>query len=252
MKKLFFLCLLALSATVSMAQTKYLLRFRPVVGETVKYANTLSTSITMPDGGAMQVSVNTGLDSRCLSVEKGLSQMEYTFTNMTGTISVKGTNIDFPKEATDKIIGKRVAVKMDSLGKAVGDVDASDLQELAGLGVNLNDINPVAGAIFPSYAVGLGDTWEAEVTTNGMELLTTFKVVEVLDKALRIEGKADLKDVEQDVKGAKMKLSGTMRSQFITDIATGMVRPGTMSMGAELYMTMPDVKEPMKMVMIMK
>lgn len=252
MKKLFFLCLLALSATVSMAQTKYLLRFRPVVGETVKYANTLSTSMTMPDGGAMQVNVNTGLDSRCLSVEKGLSQMEYTFTNMTGTISAKGTNIDFPKEATDKMIGKRVVVKMDSLGKAVGDVNASDFQELAGWGVSLKDFNSVAGAIFPSYAVGLGDTWEAEVTTNGMKLLATFKIVEVLDKALRIEGKANLKDIEQEVEGAKIKLSGTMRSQFITDIATGMVRPGTMSMGSELYVTMPDVKEPMKMVMIMK
>lgn len=252
MKKLFFLCLLALSATVSMAQTKYLLRFRPVVGETVKYANSLSTSMTMPDGGSMQVTLNMWLDSRCLSVEKGLSQMEYTFTNMTGTISAKGTNIDFPKEATDKMIGKRVAVKMDSLGKAVGDIDASDFQELAGLGVSQKDFNPVAGAIFPSYAVGLGDAWEAEVTTNGMKVLTTFKIVEVLDKALRIEGKANLKDVEQDVKGTKMKLSGTIRSQFITDIATGIVRPGTMSVGSELYVTMPDVKEPMKMVMIMK
>lgn len=245
MKKYFLFLLMAISATLVMAQSKHLLRLNLPVGKVRNYSLKATVCISSSDVKEVRMETDMGLDNRCVAKENGIYRLEQKITSLSATVSTGEEKIPLPevKQMEDAVIKMNV----DELGKMTQPL------EVAGQGkLSLSTLDPksLMSSItaFPEQAVGVGDTWTAEEMLNGVKAVFTSKVVEAVEGGFRLEVVATIPKLPLQTGGQAVTAWGSFKHDFIIDFSTGMVRQGTFVGNSEFYIQPSAENAPLKIV----
>lgn len=234
MKRLLSLLLLYTTTLIATAQEKYLLRFKPEVGKSIKtevHTNTRVTDASDPKQGLHNTSTMSA-NIKVLAKSGENYKMSIVLEVEEWKMSIGGKTTDISAKLSPEINGKPITYTLNQLGNPVG---KADLSQLGASFKSLSTEHLLRIVSFPQEPVALHSSWkETNVLDGFLQQETTYTLKAVTSTVYIITRKVSV----QGSKDGK-KIVGTTSGQVSINRQTGMYIPGSNTVHSVVTISSP-------------
>lgn len=246
------------------AGEKVELRLRPEQGKTYTVAmevNSESKVMGMSNNTVMNMEMamtadevtdeqsifSTTYDRMAMSMETPMGSMMYDSDDPEGASGMMG---EMMKPAFDKLLEANLTITFNEQGEVIASKGMEELfsdmpgMESVGDQVNAADQFGAATAVFPDYAVGVGDSWEKEITNSSsvpMLMRATYTVKEITASEVQIGLLGTIAKAEGENAVAAMAqiedVTGDFTGDIVVDRATGWTKTAVITQNMQMKMT---------------
>lgn len=246
------------------AGEKVELRLRPEQGKTYTVAmevNSESKVMGMSNNTVMNMEMamtadevtdeqsifSTTYDRMAMSMESPMGSMMYDSDDPEGASGMMG---EMMKPAFDKLLEANLTITFNEQGEVIASKGMEELfsdmpgMESVGDQVNAADQFGAATAVFPDYAVGVGDSWEKEITNSSsvpILMRATYTVKEITASEVQIGLLGTIAKAEGENAVAAMAqledITGDFTGDIVVDRASGWTKTAVITQNMQMKMT---------------
>lgn len=246
------------------AGEKVELRLRPEQGKTYTVAmevNSESKVMGMSNNTVMNMEMamtadevtdeqsifSTIYERMAMSMESPMGSMMYDSDDPEGASGMMG---EMMKPAFDKLLEANLTITFNEQGEVIASKGMEELfsdmpgMESVGDQVNAADQFGAATAVFPDYAVGVGDSWEKEITNSSsvpILMRATYTVKEITASEVQIGLLGTIAKAEGENAVAAMAqledITGDFTGDIVVDRASGWTKTAVITQNMQMKMT---------------